>query len=223
MEKSIIDILQQKSAIRHKVFDNTLSIFKTLKDVLQEMAKEYAMQMQGNKRLIVAYRDRGTFQCEIRIDSDILIFSLHTDIFEFDRGHSIWKNSYVQSNHEVSYCGIINIYNFLADSFKYERFEDLGYLIARIFVNKDFHYFVEGKRQFSFLYNNFGTSIIDKSGLKKIIESAMQYALEFDLLVPPYDAVKILSVAQIQEMQEKLNIKTGKRVGFQYNADDIQG
>ena len=35
-----------------------------------------------------------------------------------------------------TFCGIINIYNFLSDSFKYNRESDLGYLVGRIFINK---------------------------------------------------------------------------------------
>ena len=34
--------------------------------------------------------------------------------------------------------------------------------------------------------------------LKKILYTAMQYSLEFDLLVPPYDNVKIASVGQLE-------------------------
>ena len=43
-----------------------------------------------------------------------------------------------------TYCGVINMYNFLSDSFKYNRENDLGYLIGRMFINKE-NTFVEGK------------------------------------------------------------------------------
>mgnify|MGYP001766559604 CR=1 FL=1 len=116
---------------------------------------------------------------------------------------------------------MINIYNFLTDSFKYNRLEDLGYLVGRLFVNKDNHYFVEGKRQMGFLYNNFGTAIVDKDSLKRIIESAILYCLEFDLLVPPYDVIKIASVAQMNTKIENSKLQTGKRLGFKFNSDDV--
>jgi hypothetical protein len=120
-----------------------------------------------------------------------------------------------------SYCGMISIYNFLNDSFKYNRIEDLGYLIARLFINKDGYYFVEGKRQMSYWLNNFGTSKIDKEILRDIINSSLLYALEFDLLVPPYDNVKIINVEQINNKIESSRIQTGKRLGFSYNSDDV--
>ena len=59
----------------------------------------------------------------------------------------IWTTKYVQKDELNSYSGIINIYNFLTDSFKYDRIDDLGYLVGRLFINRHSHYFVEGKRQ----------------------------------------------------------------------------
>ena len=45
---------------------------------------------------------------------------------------------------------MINIYNFLSDSFVYDRERDLGYLVARVFLNKEGHFFVQGKKQLGF-------------------------------------------------------------------------
>ncbi len=218
----ILNTLSEKASMKQKVYDNTFDTFNQIKEVLHEMSNEYNASIRGaDKRVKLEYRDRGKFEAEIRVAGDILIFSMHSNIFEFDRDHSIWKLSYVKDNKLASYCGIINIYNFLTDSFKYNRLDDLGYLIGRIFVNKDFHYFVEGKRQMGFLYNNFGTAVIDKESLRKIIESAILYSLEFDLLVPPYDVVKIASVMQMNTKIESSKLQTGKRLGFKFNSDDV--
>ena len=148
---------------------------------------------------------------------------MHSNIFEFDRSHGIWKTSYVKSDKTASYCGIINIYNFLSDSIKYNRMQDLGYLVGRIFINKDFHYFAEGKRQLGFFFNDFGNTILEKESLTNMITLAINYTLEFDLLVPPYDTVKIASVEQISDRIQLSKLRTGKRLGFQFNADDIDG
>ena len=72
------------------------------------------------------------------------------------------------------------------------------------------------KRQLGFLYNSFGTDIIDKDAIRNIIESAILYSLDFDLLVPPYDSVKITSVENMQEKINKSITQTGKRLGFQF-------
>ena len=120
----------------------------------------------------------------------------------------------------VGFLTLIGIYNFLSDSFKYNRTDDLGYLIGRIFINKDKHFFVEGKRQLGFLYNDFGQKKIDSKVIREIIESAILYTLEFDLLVPPYDTMKIVSVAQMKEKINKSKTVTGKRLGFKFYADN---
>lgn len=218
----IVSTLIEKSSMKQKVYDNTFETFNLIKDLLHEMANDLNMNLKGaDKRVKLEYRDRGKFEAEIRVAGDILIFSMHTNIFEFDRDHSIWKIPYVQQDKLNSYCGVINVYNFLTDSFKYNRLDDLGYLIGRIFVNRENHYFVEGKRQMGFLYNNFGQAIIDRDSVKKIIETAILYALEFDLLVPPYDMVKIASVAQMNTKIESSKLQTGKRLGFKFNSDDV--
>ena len=105
--------------------------------------------------------------------------------------------------------------------FKYNRSADEGYLIGRIFVNREMQYFVEGKRQISMRHNNFGTQRIDRDALLNIVETAIDYTIDFDLLVPPYDAVKIVSVDQLNTKIENSKIQTGKRLGYKFCSDDI--
>ena len=217
----IIRTLKEKSVTKQIVYDNTLKTFKQLKQVLQSIVKDYNKDLvDSDKRVLLEYKDRGAFEAEIKIAGDLLVFNMHSNIFEFDKASGVWKISYIQNDKLTSYSGIISIYNFLNDSFKYNRFDDLGYLIGRIFINKESHYFVEGKRQLGFLYNDFGHSVIDKDAIRNIIESAILYSLDFDLLVPNYDDVKFVTVAQMKEKINKSKIKTGKRLGFQFQKDD---
>jgi len=218
----IIQTLLVKSRLKQQVYDKTFSLFNLAKEVLQEITNEYNAGLKGiDKRVLLEYKDRGKFEAQLKVAGDMLIFSMHSNIFEFDRGHIVWKTSYAQKDKTNTYCGIIRIYNFLSDSFKYDRNDDLGYLIARVFVNKEMYYFVEGKRQFGFLYSNFGKEKITREIIKKIISTAIVYALQFDLLVPPYDNVKIASVGQMNKKIQITKLQTGKRVGFQFNSDDV--
>jgi hypothetical protein len=220
--EGIIKMLTEKSALKQQIFDNTNNIFQELKDLLQELSAEINEAIdECDKRIKVEYVDRGKFEAQIQVAGDVLIFSMHTNVFEFNREHIIWQNSYVQNDKSNSYCGIINIYNFLADSFKYKRSSDEGYLIGRIFINRENQYFVEGKRQISMKHNSFGSKIIDREALMNIIETAVSYALEFDLLVPPYDIVKIVSVDQMNTKIENSKLQTGKRLGYKFNSNDI--
>ena len=212
-----------KTNLKQEVYRKTISSFVMLKDVLKELAEDYREKLKDkvDENVLPVYQEKGIFEAEFRIGGDLLIFSMHSNVFVFNREHPIWQLDYIKNNPLNSYCGVFNIYNFLADSFKYNRYEDLGYLIARIFVNHENHFFVEGKRQSSELVKDFATDKLTKEYLKEIIETAIQYAVDFDLLVPPYDQVKIASVEQMHAEINHSRIQTGKRLGFKFNSDDI--
>lgn len=219
----IVETLKTKSALLQRIFDNTQQVFGQLKEILQEYAVEVNEQLEGvtDKRVKMEYRDRGKFEAQLQLAGDILIFSMHTNVFQFERENIIWQNSYVKQDKQNAYCGVIHIYNFLADSFKYNRAADEGYLVARIFINRDFQYMVEGKRQVTYRHDNFGQGAITPEALTDIIENTMAYTLDFDLLVPPYDAVKLVSVDQMNTKIENSKLQTGKRLGYQFRSDDV--
>lgn len=219
----IINLLNVKSVIKSQTFDQCLEVFNVLKDVLSEMSNDLNDMLENNgaRRVRLEYRDRGKFEAELKFADDVLIFSLHTDIFEFDRDHPVWKNPYAKDNPYNTYCGVISVYNFLYDSMKYNRMDDLGYLVARMFINKEKAFFVEGKRQKRQITDLFGKSTLTREDLVAFVESAILYSLSFDLLVPPYDMVKVATVGEINVKIESSKMKTGKRLGYKYNSDDV--
>jgi hypothetical protein len=222
LNNNIIQLLTVKSETKAKVYDATFSVFKELKQITHELANRINSQLPNkDKRISLEYNDKGTFESELRVAGDLLVFSMHTNVFTFNRDHLIWQTSYAKNDKLRSHCGIINIYNFLADSFRYNRNDDLGYLIARIYVNHEKAFWVEGKRQLGYVYNDFGNKVLDANCLTDIVETAIQYSLDFDLLVPPFDEVKIASVGQLNQKIDSARIVTGKRLGFRYNSDDV--
>ncbi len=223
-QSQIIKILETKTGLKQQVFTNTLNAFSNLKKLLAQTADEYneALKSSVGDNLFY-FKDKGDFLAELKVAGDVLIFYMHSNIFDFDRNHPVRKSKYMKKDPTAGYSGIINIYNFLADSFKYERLEDLGYLVARIFVNKNNHFFVEGKRQDKSAVLQFGTQELTMETLKIITEAAINYSLQFDLLVPPYDQVKMTTVEHISEKNYQGKLRTGKRLGFGFRSDDIQG
>ena len=97
--------------------------------------------------------------------------------------------------------------------FKYNRFNDVGYLIARVFINIDKHFFVEGDKQLGFLFNDFVNQKINTEEIERIINEAMIYALNFDLQVPELNKVKAVSVHQILDINNNHKLRTSKRMG----------
>ena len=212
--------LIEKGSLKQDVYNNTLEAFNYFRKACKEITTKYQKDhIASNKKVPVVYKDRGEFEFEMKFAGDILVFMMHTNVFEFPREHVVMKTSYVKEDTDRSYCGIISIYNFLADSFKYKRLNDLGYLIGRIFVNKDMHYFLEGKREIGLLYINFVNAIMTFEEARNIAESAMMYALNFDLLTPLYNNVKEVPVGSMLQYRDMMKLKTAKRLGFRFQAD----
>jgi len=216
----ILELLTDKYSVKRLAFDNTQKVFEKIKIECQKLASEYnnELQTKGNESLI-QFKDKGPYDAELQMADDLLVFSFHSNIFNFDKSHNVWKSSYLHTSPNASFCGVINVYNFLSDSFKFNRQSDVGYLVARIYVNKDNHYFVEGKRQLGFLYNDFINAIIDDESIRNIIESTILFTLDFDLLVPDYNSVSTITVAQMNENINNSKIQTAKRLGFKFSAD----
>jgi hypothetical protein len=216
----ILKSLKEKSSMKQDVYSNTLKAFTMMKSMAFQVVSEIKKETANiDHRVVVDYREKGEFEFELRIAGDLLIFSMHTNIFEFDKSHPLWRSSYIKEDHARSFCGIINIYNFLNDSFRYNRFNDSGYLVGRVFINKENHYFADGKRQLGFLYNDFVHSVIDEKAIKSLIESTILYCLNFDLFTPPFDSIKEITVSDMQTASDSMQIKTGKRLGFRFQAD----
>ncbi|MBO5399655.1 MAG: hypothetical protein IJA37_00990 [Alistipes sp.] len=223
LREKILATIINKSTLKQHIFDNTFTTFNELKDVLFEIASELDDDLDGklDKRVRIEYRDRGKFEAQLQIASDLLIFRMHTDVFEFDSNHIIWQNEYVQRERDNSYCGVIDIYNFLSDSFKFNRNADEGYLIGRLFINREKSFFVEGKRQTLQRPMHFGQKQITREALVSIMETAINYAINFDLLVPDYEDNKRATVDQFNSKMDNSKFVTGKRIGYEFNVDDI--
>jgi len=223
VRESLLEALVIKSNVKQKVYENTRQTFLILKKVLKQLEENYCSKIKNDVSAssLPVFKERGPFEAEFKIAGDLLIFSMHSNVFEFDDKHPVWKTEYIKDDPLRSYCGTINIYNFLADSFKYNRVNDLGYLVARIFVNKENHFFVEGKRQAEEVVKDFAMDTISPGVIRQIVETAIQYCIEFDLLVPLYDQVKLATVDQMNQKMSFSKMITGKRLGFGFNSDDV--
>lgn len=220
IKEQLSELIFSKGELKQKVYQSTRQTFELFRTTAKNIVAALQEQnRQKGKDLRFEFTDRGDFEFEIRFAGDLLIFMMHTNVFEFSRNHEVMKSQYIRENPERSYCGVIHVYNFLTDSFLYQRDNDLGYLIGRIFVNAEKHYFIEGKRELGMLYNNFNTSLIEDESVKSIIESAIEYTTNFDLLTPPYDEIKVVSVGEMRNNFDKKSLVTAKRLGFRFQAD----
>ena len=221
LKESLKDLVFNKSELKQSVYNATKETFELFREQTRQLIELFRTRChEEGKHVAFDFTDRGDFEFEVKFAGDILLFMMHTNVFEFSRDHQVMKTPYVREDTKRSYCGVIHIYNFLADSFTYQRDNDLGYMIGRIFVNNEKHYFIEGKRELGMLYTNFNTSEVTPETVQNIVESAIEYTTNFDLLTPPYDEVKLVSVGEMRSNFDKKSLVTGKRLGFRFQADN---
>lgn len=220
LNPDLTKLVFEKNDLKHEVYNSTRDAFELFRNTSHKIIDLFNEQKQATRRTTpLSFTDRGDFEFEISFASDVLIFLMHSNVFEFSRDHQVMKSNYIREDTKRSYCGVIHIYNFLADSFTYQRDNDLGYLIGRVFVNRENHYFIEGKRELGMLFNNFGTSVITPESVQQIVESAIEYTTNFDLLTPPYDEIKVVSVGEMRTNFDKKSMVTAKRLGFRFQSD----
>lgn len=212
-QENIINLLKNKAGTKQKVYQITKEVFAEIQDVLVDVANKLNKEI-SNSNINILYEESGDFDAKLKFSGDTLLFNMHTNIFDFDSAHKIHKSKYVKEDNLRSFCGIINIYNFLSDSLKYNRLNDVGFLIARIFINKDKKFFIEGEKQLGFLFTDFTNQNINKEHITNIINNAMDYSLNFDLQTPNFNDVKVVSVNQVLNINNNHKIRTSKRLGF---------
>ncbi|MEG2070458.1 MAG: hypothetical protein RR034_03690 [Bacteroidales bacterium] len=219
--QELCNLLITKGELKHQIFNSTLETMQLFKEGAKDFEDYFKNNYAGeHDKISVYFTNKNQYEFQLRFAGDILVFLMHSNVFEFSREHEVMRTQYIKEDKERSYCGMIQIFNFLSDSFKYNRTNDLGYMIGRILINKDMHYYIEGKRELAQVLNNFSTNQLSKESISEILASAIRYTLNFDLLVPDYDTLKIISVNDMLQIEDQnMILKTGKRLGFRFEQD----
>lgn len=221
MNDDLCNLLIAKGELKTDVFNATLETMQYFKDAAKEFDDFYKTKYaEAHESVPVLYNNKNQNLFQIKFAGDILVFMLHSNIFEFSRDHEVMKTTYIREDKDRSYCGMISIYNFLSDSFKYDRINDTGYMIGRVLINKERHFYVEGKRELAQILNNFNVNKFTIDTAREILHSAIKYTINFDLLLPDFDAIKFISVNDMMQLENQImTIPTAKRLGFRFERD----
>ena len=216
----ILRLLENKACLKQQIFRTTSDVFNRFKAELETIGNKMRTDFKDkDKNVEIYYSDKGDFEAQLKFSGDVLVISMHSNIFSFAPEHAVNQLAYVKADVSRKYCGIIHIHNFLADSLKYNRTSDMGYLLGRIFINKDEHFFVDGQSQLGFLFNSFGKGKIKQSQIIEILELAIIYCMDFDLLTPPFESVRQITLEEKQFMGANSGYPTGKRMGYKFRTE----
>jgi len=154
----------------------------------------------------VATSSNGNYDIALKVGGDTLVFQMHTNVFEIE----------TQKGEEVdkSFFGLIHIYNFLSDSIKFNRENDLGLLICRIMINKEGGFLLEADAEIMEVFTKISSTNLSNQVWDEIIASVIEFSLNFDLTLPEFDKVRLMSVDKIETLSKNQKTQTSKRVGF---------
>lgn len=216
-KKILLNLLKVRSGHKQDVFKNTKTQFGIFKKVLAEFVASLDKELDASK-IRLRLEDKGDSEAHLYIGSDVLVFHMHSNVFKLPNNDYASQTSYIQNNPLNAYCGIIRVYDFLADSYEFNRTHDIGYMICRILINSENHFKVEGKGQLGYIYQNFMHQVLSKEIMHEMLLRIAIYAIDFDLLTPPYQTVSQVSLSELQELSSNSKQKTGKRLGFQFSS-----
>lgn len=219
--QQLIDLLMHKSALKQDVADDLEVVFDDLRKLIDSEIKALK-EVITDERVRLFVKDRGDHEFHVYIGSDVLVFNLHHNVFRLPDSNPLWGTSYFKSQPNNGYFGTIHIYNFLAESLQQNRLDDQGYLLARIFVNHERHFFIEGKGSLGYTFSDPQHMLLSAEMLQLIAQMSFAYALQFDLYIPPFELMDEVSVGQIYVMGEQLKLRTAKRLGFKMSADESE-
>ncbi len=223
-EQKIIDIVKAKFPLNCQIVDNAAKHFDFIKQYLQHLSTELTAELAStHKRYQAKYVETESNQTEIQIGEDTIWFHLHPNLFRINEANPIYRFSYLKDDINRAQCAVINVYNFLTDTLINKRENDLGILIARIFINVDNHFIMETRRPIGILYNDLSNDVLDQEKLKEIVGGLVLHCLEHDLVAQPYDQVQTISYQELSRNNFSRSISGAKQLGFKFKSEEDPG
>ena len=121
-------ILENKSVAKQVTYKNLLASFGLLANESKRIVDSLGEQMKmEDNDVTVDFIEVNDHEFQVKLAGDLLIFVLHTNIVTFEESHAAMQVPYCKENEINRYFGQIMIYNFMADSIRYNRVNDPGY------------------------------------------------------------------------------------------------
>lgn len=209
--------LKEKACLKQKIYRLTADWFKRFEQVSAKLVKEIDERISKvDENVEIALDHINEFEFRIRFSGDMLIFTMHSNIVTFPDDHVLSKSPYVIEDGQRGYFGQVMVHNFMADSVRYQRLGDIGYLLARLMINVEEHFYIEGVRPVSFLYPDIAKNQLEEEVLRLFVEDLMLTALSIDLQAASFHDIQIIDLGTKLANQM---VTGGEKVGFQMSSE----
>jgi len=215
--EAIFEGLKQKSTTKQTIYRNTQEVFEKMRVAAADIVASLSRKItEVDSNVIIEYRNINEFEFHIKFSGDLLIFVMHSNVITFPDDYDLMSSDYVEEDFRRRFFGHIMAYNFMADSIKYNRMNDPGYLLARILINVENHFYLEGVSELDLEYTDIAKNLVDDKALRLFIESAMVASVNNDLVAPAIEDIKKISVKQKMENQQ---VSRGQKLGFSFSYE----
>ena len=214
---AIFEGLKQKSMTKQAIYRNTKDAFALFRKVSIDLVKRLSQRVNPvDSSVLIEYRDVNEMEFHIKISGDLLIFVMHSNIVTFPDDFDLMKTEYVEADFKRRFFGHIMAYNFMADSIKYGRMNDHGYLLGRLLINIENHFYLEAVDQLNLRYQDIAKNEIDEEAVTLMVESALVAAVNNDLMAQDLEVIRKISVKQKLDNQQ---VSRPQKVGFNFSIE----
>ncbi len=215
----ITKLLESKSAAKQTTYKHLLAAFSLLSKEAKRITAELKKKANPNDNdVTIEFSAVNEHEFHVKLAGDLLIFVLHTNIVTFADDHTIMQDPYMKQQEVNRYFGQIMIYNFMSDSLKFNRVNDPGYLLARLMINQDNRFFIEGEGQLATLFSRVSEQPLTNEVLDALVKLSLAIAIENDLMAMPYPDVKFITLHQ--KLEHTPDMGGGQKMGFQMSYVD---
>jgi hypothetical protein len=212
-------LLESKSTAKQITYKNLLDAFAILAKESERVIDELRKKTKSRDADVVeSFNEINEHEFHVKLAGDLLVFVLHTNVVTLPPDHPVMADAYIKENEVNRYFGQIMIYNFMADSFKFNRVNDPGYLIARLLINHEARYVIEGNGHLGAMFNKISEGPISEQELNVLVKIVLMIAIENDLIAPPFPQVQFITLHQKMEKTQELG--GGQKIGFRMSFED---
>lgn len=216
--KYIKDMLESKSTAKQLAFKHICWAFSVLEAEARKLIDELKRRAKpGDPDVTVEFNTIHEHEFDVKLAGDMLIFVMNSNIVTFEDSHPIINEEYTKSREVNRYFDQIMIYNFMADSMKFNRGTDPGYLLARIMINHEKRFFIEGEKDLV-EYNLISKEPLTEKDLQYLVKVVLKMAIENDLVAPAFTEVKSITVNQKKD--HSLELGGAQKIGFRMSYEN---
>ncbi|MDR2979982.1 MAG: hypothetical protein LBV02_06050, partial [Bacteroidales bacterium] len=88
----LCNLLINKGTLKETVFDTTTETMMYFKEAAAEFENYFKKQFsKDHAEIEVIYQNKNQYEFQLKFAGDILLFMMHTDVFEFPREHEVMR------------------------------------------------------------------------------------------------------------------------------------